>query len=143
MPRSCALSYSGVIRYGATPSAGTVALMSPADDMSYVVWPPTTTDWPAQRSCTSYPLGSGGSPIAAAVVAMATGPELSLVVVLKSPTITSPFGSTLANTWLPALPPGVPDDEISEASIASWSTPMTCLFVRRLKSVGSSAALVP
>src|ERR1700733_12560590 len=39
---------------------------------------------------------------------MVTGLELRLVVGLNSPTIASPHGSTLANTWSPALPPGEP-----------------------------------
>ncbi len=43
---------SGVTRYSATPSGGTVALIFPADEMSNVVWPPTTVDWPPQRSWT-------------------------------------------------------------------------------------------
>ena len=43
---------SGVTRYRATPSGGTVALIFPADEMSNVVWPPTTVDWLPQRSCT-------------------------------------------------------------------------------------------
>ena len=44
------------------------------------------------------------------------------VFVSKSPTIPSPLRSTLANTW------AVPASEIREASMASWSTPMTFLF---------------
>ena len=43
---------SGVTRYSATPSGGTVALIFPADEMSNVVWPPTTADWLPQRSWT-------------------------------------------------------------------------------------------
>jgi len=35
---------SGVTRYSATPSGGTVTLIVPADEMSNVVWPPTTVD---------------------------------------------------------------------------------------------------
>jgi len=44
---------SGVTRYRATPSAGTAALIAPAEEMSKVLSPPTTTDWPLQRFCTS------------------------------------------------------------------------------------------
>ena len=41
---------SGVTRYRATPSAGTVALMFPAGDMSKVAGPPAATDCRPQRS---------------------------------------------------------------------------------------------
>jgi len=36
----------------------------------------------------------------------------------------------------------LPTSAIREASIASWSTPMTCRFVSRLKSRGVMPALV-
>src|ERR1700733_11121658 len=88
---------SGVTRYSATPSGGTVKLIFPADEMSNVVWPPTTVDWLPQTSCTWQPSGSAGTPIFAAVVEMVTGLELTVVVVLNSPTTASPRDSTLAN----------------------------------------------
>jgi hypothetical protein len=43
---------SGMTRYRAAPSAGTVAWITPADDIRKNVAPPTTTDCPPHRSCT-------------------------------------------------------------------------------------------